>query len=167
MKRSFFTLLILLSGLPLYAQKEKIVNVAPAMQSLNELSADSLNVGAEVIAAEKEFWAKWKIRDAKGIEKYLSEGVLSFNEDGSINTKDMLLNVAADYQLSDYQLEHFKAIVLDKNTAIVVYKATQVGTYKGVAISSAALNCSTTWIKRNKRWQIAFHQATPLRLAAQ
>jgi hypothetical protein len=154
--------ILFFAGIVLAQEKEKVVGTPP-VESRTESMANSINIGAVVIDNEKTFWEKRKGKDVKAIEKYLSEEALSFDEDGTINTKTTLLNGMPDFQLADYSLEHFKAIVLDKDTAIVVYKATQSGTYKGTPLPSYPLNCSTTWIKRNKQWVIAFHQETPIR----
>ena len=154
--------ILLSAGILLAQEKEKVMGTPP-IEEKSESIANSVNIGAIVIDNEKTFWEKMKSKDVKALGKYLSDEALSFDEDGAINTKTTLMSGIPDLQLTDYLLEHFKAIVLDKDTAIVIYKATQSGTYKGAPLPTGPLNCSTTWIKRNKQWLIAFHQETPIR----
>ena len=139
--------------------REKVV-VMEGMDRIDKSVASSMAIGQKAILNEKLAWEKFKEKDVKGFDKLMADDLVDFDAAGGIYTKPALLELIPDYEVTDYSLEHFKAIVLDENSAIVIYKATVIGTYKGERLTAKPMNVSSTWIKRHGDWQIVFHQET-------
>src|SRR5438067_895107 len=81
--------------------------------------------------------------------------------DVGVFTKSDTLKLIPDLDVSSYSLSEFKLIVLNKDAAIVTYKAEQRWTIKGKDEPSN-VRASSTWIKRGGKWRIVFHQESTL-----
>jgi len=82
--------------------------------------------------------------------------------DVGVFTKSDTLKLIPDLDVSSYSLSEFKLIVLNKDAAIVTYKAEQRWTIKGKDEPSN-VRASSTWIKRGGKWRIVFHQESTLK----
>ena len=62
--------------------------------------------------------------------------------------------------LNKYEFSNFKVTMLDTNTALVTYRATQ-DAMCGTMAMPANVYTSSIYVKRNGKWWAAFHQETP------
>jgi uncharacterized protein (TIGR02246 family) len=71
------------------------------------------------------------------------------------------LKVLSHWKYSDYKIEGLQVKALTKDVALVVYRATIKGTYKGEAVPSP-VQVGEVWVKRGERWRQASYQETPV-----
>lgn len=167
MRINLFLAGIILVTLPLLcvAQgKEKVMDAPDITEQQQKKMSSNLNLGAELITMEQKVWEMVKNKDLEGFGKHLANDLLEFDADGSIYTKTSFLEYLKKVDIQDYSLEHFKAVVLNKDAVMVLYKATVKGTINGKPAPGVPLNCSSTWIKRDRQWLAVFHQETPIAL---
>lgn len=142
--------------------KEKVMNTPDIADQQEKKISSNLNLGAELITMEQKVWDMLKNKDLEGFGKNLANDFLDFDADGSIYTKVSLLEYLKKLDIQDYTLEHFKAVVLNKDAVMILYKATVKETINGQPAPGTPINCSSTWIKRDRQWLAAFHQETPI-----
>ena len=164
MIKLFFAGIILVT-LPVFcvAQgKEKVMNTPDIDEQQQKKMSANLNLGAEVITMEQKVWEMLKNKDLDAFGKNLANDVIDFDADGSIYTKASFLEYLKKVDIQEYSLEHFRAVVLNKDAVMILYKASVKGTINGQPAPAAPLNCSSTWIKRDRQWLAVFHQETPI-----
>jgi len=142
--------------------KEKVMNTPDITEQQQKKMSLNLNLGAELITMEQKVWDMLKNKDLEGFGKNLATDWIDFDADGSIYTKASLLEYLKKVDIQDYSLEHFKAVVLNKDAVMVLYKAIVRETINGQPAPGTPLNCSSTWIKRDRQWLAVFHQETPI-----
>ncbi len=165
MRINFFLagiILVALSSSCFGQGKEKIMNTPDVNELQEKKMSSNLNLGAELITMEQKVWEALKNKDLEGFGKNLAGDFLDFDADGTIYTRVSLLEYLKKVDLQDYTLEHFKAVVLNKDAVMILYKATVKGTINGQPAPGIPINCSSTWIKRDRQWLAVFHQETPI-----
>lgn len=131
----------------------------PTAASGNMASNESENsIEATLIAREKEVWEFIKKKDVQGFSSALADDQLYVNGDG-VHTKAETVKSVAEGTLSDYSLDEWKVLMIDKDTALVTYKVTVKGTVNGQEVSSVTRE-STVWARRGGKWLGVFHQDT-------
>lgn len=122
---------------------------------------DNSSLEATLIAKEKELWEAWKNKNAAPFEKLIpSDGVLV--SDSGVTMKDEAIKMIANSpcDIKDYALSDFKLTVIDKDAAILTFKATQNFTCDGKA-GPTPIYGSSVYAKRKGEWLNIFHQETP------
>ncbi len=119
------------------------------------------SVKETLITLERQLWKGWKDKDSSTFQKVLSQDSIGVGGSGVDNRATILRGISSgDCVVRSYSLENFQVVMLDKNTAILTYKATQDATCRGNTIP-AMVWASSVFVRRNGRWQAAFHQETP------
>ncbi|HEX4343161.1 MAG TPA: nuclear transport factor 2 family protein [Verrucomicrobiae bacterium] len=110
---------------------------------------------------EKGLWEGWKTHNAEPFKKVMSDGIADLGADG-IQTGDQLLkNMAStDCTVSSYSMDTPTFKWIDKNTVLMVYRASQDATCNGEKVPPAVW-ASTLWAKKGADWKAMFHQETP------
>jgi len=122
------------------------------------------NSGLEslLIANEKRvLWDAVVKKEIKVLEDYLADDYLDVSDVGVFD-KSATLKLIPDLDVSSYSLSEFKLIRLNKDAAIVTYKAEQHWTIKGKDEPSN-VRASSTWVRRGGRWRVVFHQESTLK----
>jgi hypothetical protein len=114
-----------------------------------------------LIAKEKEAWETFKTKKADAFGNLLGKDFIAVDQDGTVGKSEEVKSVA-EFDLKDYALADIKVVMATKDTAVLTYKVTQHGTYKGRAIPANA-SASSVWVKRGGKWVAVFHQETPAR----
>ncbi|HEY6190303.1 MAG TPA: nuclear transport factor 2 family protein [Pyrinomonadaceae bacterium] len=111
-----------------------------------------------LIAREKEVWEMIRKKDIQGFSSALAEDQLYVTGDG-VHTKAETVKSVAEGTLSDFSLDEWKVLMLDKDMALVTYKVSSKGTVNGQEVVSVTHE-STIWAKRGGKWVAVFHQDT-------
>jgi hypothetical protein len=111
-----------------------------------------------LIAREKEVWEWIRKKDMQSFSSALADDQLYVTGDGVL-TKAETVKSVAEGTLSDFSLDEWKVIMLDKDMALLTYKVTTKGTVNGQEILSVTRE-STIWAKRGGKWVAVFHQDT-------
>ena len=115
-----------------------------------------------LIANEKRvIWDAVVKKELAVLEDFLADDFLDVSDVG-VFTKSDTLKLIPDLDVSSYSLSEFKLIVLNKDAAIVTYKAEQHWTIKGKDEPSN-VRASSTWVRRGGKWRIVFHQESTLK----
>jgi len=75
------------------------------------------------------------------------------------NTADQL-KVLSDWKFSEYKIDGLEAKPVTRDVALVWYRATIKGTYKGKEVPSP-VQVGEIWVKREGKWVQASYQETP------
>ena len=119
------------------------------------------SVEAQLIALEKQAWEAWKNKNGSFFQSNLSDDTVGVGAGGVDNKAQIVKDISGGgCEVKSYSLDNFKLVMLEKNTAILTYKAMQDATCNGKTIP-AAVWASSMFVKRGGKWLAAFHQETP------
>jgi len=118
------------------------------------------SVKQTLIAREKEVFEAFKQRKASTFNEYLSDDFIGVDGAGWTHKSDQA-DAMTDTELKDYSLDDIKLVKATKNVAILTYKLTQHGTYKGEPMP-AKVFATSVWAKNGDKWIAVLHQETPV-----
>jgi hypothetical protein len=108
---------------------------------------------------EKGLWEAWKNHDVEPFKKTMSDG-LDVGM-GGIRTADQLLKDmgSTECTVTSYSLDTPTFKWIDKNTVLMVYRASQDATCGNQKVPPVVW-ASSLWAKKNGSWKAMFHQET-------
>lgn len=114
---------------------------------------------ADLAAKEKAGWEAVKKKDLDAFGKLLASDYIEAMDDG---VRDKAASIAGvkDLELTEYNLSDWKMLPIDKDAAIITYKATAKGTYKGEAIPPGPYYEAAAYVNRNGEWVAIYYQET-------
>src|SRR5207237_5615611 len=101
--------------------------------------------------------------DTAAFEKYLASDYLGIGPDGVTQNKSELLTdiKSGTLKLESSTLSDMKVQVADPDMAVVVYRSTDKGTYKGKDVTGE-YRWLDVFVKRGGKWQVAIDQGTQI-----
>ena len=101
--------------------------------------------------------------DTAAFEKYLASDYLGIGPDGVTQNKSELLAdiKSGTLKLESSTLSDMKVQVAEADMAVVVYRSTDKGTYKGKDVTGE-YRWLDVFVKRGGRWQVAIDQGTQI-----
>jgi len=96
-------------------------------------------------------------RRADDIRDLVADDFFEIGRSGTTYTKAEVLAAIEVAPLRKFTLEDFKIVAGGQGWALVTYRAAERTAYA----SSTSLR-STLWVERAGKWQIVFHQGTPV-----
>jgi hypothetical protein len=96
-------------------------------------------------------------RRAEDIRELIADDFYEIGGSGRTYTKTEVLAAIETAPLRKFTLEDFKVVAGGEGWALVSYRAGERTAYA----SSTSLR-STLWVERSGKWQIVFHQGTPV-----
>jgi hypothetical protein len=156
-------LALLFLALPGFAQTGQGEQEASKSAQTKSVSQDKekgkVSVETTLIKMEKQAWEAVKNRDTNSFGNlFSSDGMMA--DSSGFTTRPAFYQTLPDLTITDYTLEDFKVTMIDKDSAIITYKATVKGSYKGQAFPSNPSYTSSVWAKRNGKWVAVYHQET-------
>jgi uncharacterized protein (TIGR02246 family) len=160
-------LVLMMSILPCFAQERPTntnTGIKPPTSSSSSRAASpggakKSAVEDSIINLEKQAWEAVKNKDANGFNKLFAEDGLMIDSMG-MTTRAAFIQTLPDLNITEYSLENLKVVMLDKDAAVVSYKANVKGSFKGQAFPPNPAYVSSTWVKRGGKWVAMFHQET-------
>ncbi|HEY0324090.1 MAG TPA: nuclear transport factor 2 family protein [Pyrinomonadaceae bacterium] len=130
-------------------------------QSLKAASANKGKGSLEetITSMENRAWEAVKKRDAKAFSDLFAADGLVTDSDG-ITTRAAFLQTLPDLMISEYTLTNVKVMMIDKDSAVITYKADVKGSFKGQAFPPNPAYVSSIWTKRGGKWMCVYHQET-------
>lgn len=122
---------------------------------------DKSTIDQLVIANEKAVWEAAKAKNVAQFNRLVAEDARMVFESGVFTRADYVSGLA-DRSITGFTLADFTVLKPNKQTAIVIYKATRSGTYKGRPFPPATVREASVWIKRDGRWVAVLNQETPI-----
>ena len=121
------------------------------------------DVEATIKKIEQELTDTIVKSDTSAFEKYLASDYLGIGPDGVTQNKSELLAdiKSGTLKLESSTLSEMKVQVTDPDMAVVVYRSTDKGTYKGKDVTGE-YRWLDVFVKRDGKWQIAIDQGTQI-----
>ena len=123
----------------------------------------SADVEATIKKIEQELTDSLLKSDTSVFEKYLASDYLGIGPDGVTQNKSELLAdiKSGTLKLESSNLSDIKVQVADPDMAVVVYRSTDKGMYKGKDVTGE-YRWLDVFVKRDGKWQIAIDQGTQI-----
>lgn len=115
----------------------------------------------QIIALEKSGWQAWKNNNAAWFKINTTDNFLSVSSGGISNKAQVVKSAATDCDVKTVSIDDFTFVVLNKETVVLTYIATQDGVC-GISKLAAKVRASATYIKQGNKWLEAFYMETPV-----
>lgn len=117
----------------------------------------------KIVNMEKKFWEADMNKDADFYRKHTTDNSIAVGTFGVANKKMILKTISANQQkLLNYFIKNPKVLSLNKNTALLTYKAVGETLLKGKK-SKFSMLATSMYVKAKGKWLAAFHQNTPFK----
>lgn len=103
-----------------------------------------------MIERGKAVWETIKNKQFDAFRKYYADNFRAVSSDG-VNTINQEMEWVRNLDLKDYSLTDMKVVIPNKDTAILIFKVSVQGSYKGQDISGVYY-ASATWANQNGKW---------------
>ena len=128
------------------------------MLSVKQKWLEDSKVETQIIALEKQGWEAWKNKDTAFFQTYLTDDALSVNASG-IFEKAEILEYYGSCDVKSYSLDNFKFRMLEKNSALITFTATQDAVCGGEK-NPSTVRASSVYVKRGGKWLNSFYTET-------
>ena len=95
------------------------------------------------------------------LSRLLADEFLEFGSSGRTYNKPGILAALSSEEPSSMSLTDFRCRIQTADVALVTYRSTGI-LPPGSPTPSRASHRSSLWIRRDGRWQLLFHQGTPI-----
>jgi uncharacterized protein (TIGR02246 family) len=112
-----------------------------------------------LITREKEVWDAIRKKDMQRFASFLAEDQLYVSDEG-VRSKAESVKALGEATIPDIKLDDWKVLMIDKDAAIVTYRATATPPACGPEMASPVSRNTTVWAKRGGKWLAVFHQDT-------
>ena len=119
------------------------------------------DVEQKLTVAEKQLWEAWKNKDMGPFKQHLTDDTVMVDPGGITQGKDKAVDFMTKNpcDVKSYSLGDMKVDWIDKDTALVTYKAQSDATCGGQK-TPESVYAASLWVKKNGKWLGAFHQET-------
>jgi hypothetical protein len=130
------------------------------------LMASALSAAATtehtLVNLEKQSWVAWQNMDAGFWSNFLSDDHVEVNGFVGVTGKaDVIRGISSKAcKVASYKVDHFQFRQLDRNTAVLIYRAEQDTTCGGLKVPSPVWATSLFQL-RDGRWQNVLYEHTP------
>jgi len=125
-----------------------------AAKSKSKAAQDSALV-EKLAGEEKAIWGSVKNKQADEFGSFLADDYTAVYNDGIRNKSEDVESVR-NVDLKDFSFTDVKVVFPQKNMAVVTYKATVHGSFKGQDFSGVYF-CSSVWVIRGGKWLGVLH----------
>ncbi len=119
-----------------------------------------MNLRDHLLLLEEELLSPATRRNPVRLTELLAPGFLEFGSSGRTFTRDEIIAELAAETYTPHSLTHFNLLAHTDDWALVTYRTSRPGE-DGSTPQRIALR-SSTWVRREDRWQVLFHQGTPV-----
>ena len=122
------------------------------------MSAD-VSIEAHLRALEDELLQPAVRKTASRVDALLGEDFIEFGSSGRVFDKHDIIDILRSESPARRSLTDFRALPLGPGVVLTTYRATNYGASGEQPIHSLR---SSVWRLLDGRWQVVFHQVTPL-----
>ena len=122
------------------------------------MSAD-VSIEAHLRALEEELLQPAVRKTASRVDALLADDFMEFGSSGRVFYKHDIIDILRSESLARRSLTDFRALPLGPGVVLTTYRATSYGAAGEQPIHSLR---SSVWRLFDGRWQVVFHQGTPL-----
>ena len=123
------------------------------------MSAD-VSIEAHLRTLEEELLQPDVRKSATRLDALLAEGFIEFGSSGRVFDKQAIIDSLRSESPARRSLTDFKALPLGPDVVLTTYRAVSYGALDEQPIHSLR---SSVWRLLDGRWQMVFHQGTPLK----
>jgi uncharacterized protein YchJ len=134
-------------------------SLATARDKGKSASSTASSTDQKIIDLEKSLWEAWKNKDAKPFDALLTPNFSEVDNTGS-SDRAAAIDGATKCDVKDYSLSDSKVTWLNKDTALLSFKANMHASCMGQA-TPENVNANSVYVKQNGRWLEAFHSEVP------
>ena len=134
-------------------------NTTTNANSGNETKSTAPPSEADIIAKEKAAWDAFRKKDADAFKKMLAPEYIEVLDTGTMDTSAALAGMK-DFDISDVTFTDWKMTTIDKDAALLTYKATLKGKFKGEDIPPGPYYEASGYVNRNGEWLAIYYQET-------
>jgi hypothetical protein len=117
----------------------------------------------KLISLEKQDWEVWKKKDWSTLGRLLSPDFVWIDDSGVIAGRTNVVKYFSDVDLTGYTMEDVMVTFFNPDVALVTYKATEKGTFKGEQLPSKPFYVGSGYVKRGGKWVNVYTQTTSAR----
>jgi hypothetical protein len=110
-----------------------------------------------MIAKEKAAWDTLKQKDTAAFGNLLASDYIEVTDAGVLDKAGIVSDVK-DLNLTDATFSDWKMLPIDNDAAILTYKTTLKGTYKGQDIPPGPYYSAAAWVNRDGKWVAFYYQ---------
>ena len=114
---------------------------------------------ADLIAKEKSAWDAFKRKDADAFGKILAPEYVEVLDSGVLDKTTSIAGMK-DFDVTDVTFSDWKMTPIDKDAALLTYKVTAKGKYKGEDIPPGPYYEASAYVNRNGEWLAIYYQET-------
>jgi len=119
-----------------------------------------VSIEAHLRALEEELLQPAVRKTASRVDALLTDDFMEFGSSGRIYDKHEIINTLRSESPARRSLTDFRALPLGPGVVLTTYRATSYGASGEQPIHSLR---SSVWRLLDGRWQMVFHQGTPLK----
>ncbi len=134
------------------------IGVSSVAFGQTKMSKDS-KVEAKIIELEKQAWQEWKNKNTSFVQNYLADDAFHVYGDGVVD-KTQIVNSLPNCEYKSFSLDNFKFRLLDKNSALLNYTATQDTTCYGKK-HATNIRGTSVYVRRGGKWLSLLYMETP------
>ena len=141
-------------------------NTTANTNKAGEMKSTAAPSEADLIAKEKSAWDAFKRKDIDGFKKVLAPDYVEVVDTG---LKDTAAAVAGmkDIDITDVTFSDWKMTPIDKDAALLTYKVSIKGKFKGEDIPPGPYYEASAYVNRNGEWLAIYYQDTVSKKMAQ
>jgi hypothetical protein len=125
------------------------------------LFAQKSDMETTLTDTERQLWNAWKAKDTATFDKTLDPNAVTMGDKGLMDRAASIKEISTqNCQVQNFTLSDTKVTQIDKDTALLTYKAHQDATCDGKKVPPEVY-ASTVYQKHGDKWQPVFHQETP------
>jgi hypothetical protein len=146
--------------------KKTIAVLALVLMSVAAAAAQTKEE-TEFMAMEKQAWDAFGKGDGKFFETFLADDAVIGGDNGFSTKAESVKGISTKpCELKSYSFSNYKVVMIDKNTALATYEATQDATCGGQKAPAKVFG-SSLFVKRKGKWLARFHQETAAGMSMQ
>ena len=123
------------------------------------LAVDGADLAAHLQALEAALQSAAVRADSASLALLLAEEFVEFGSSGNVWTRAATLADLPAEQFTPRSISDFQAQLLADDVALLTYRSQR---HRAGALPASASLRSSLWKWRDGRWQMAFHQGTPI-----
>jgi hypothetical protein len=114
-----------------------------------------------LVALERQSWEAWKNRDTSFFRANMAENAIQNGRTGLAKKDEIVRSIASDCDVTSFALDEssLQVTMVDPNTALLTFKATQDATCGGTKAPSPVW-ATSMYVRRGGKWLNAFYQET-------
>ena len=159
MKKLLLFVSLLVLGAECATQPAGNSNLTANMNKAGEMKSTAAPSEADLIAKEKSAWDAFNKKDAEAFGKMVTADYVEVLDRGVMDKAQSIAGMK-DFEITDVSFSDWKMTTIDKDAALLTYKVTVKGKYKGEDLPPGPYYEASAYVNRNGEWLAIYYQET-------